>query len=78
MITCQQVTELCTAWAEGQLGLLDRLRFQVHLGLCRNCRVYLRQLRATSRALGKLPEPELPAALREELLRRFDAWGGKR
>lgn len=77
MMTCRQVTELVTDWAEGRLGLLDRARFQLHLGLCRDCRAYVRQLKATARTLGRLPEPELPKALEEELLRRFEGWRPK-
>jgi anti-sigma factor RsiW len=78
MLTCQQVTELVTAYAEGQLGLVDRLRFTLHLGLCVHCRSYVRQLRATARALGRLPEPEIPAPLRDELQRRFAGWKRRR
>ncbi len=74
MLSCREITELVTDYAEGALGLGDRLRFQLHLGLCRHCRTYVRQLRATARALGRLPEPELPPALRDELLRRFEGW----
>jgi anti-sigma factor RsiW len=74
MLTCRQVTELVTDYAEGHLGRWDRLRFQLHLGLCRDCRAYVRQLRATARALGHLPPPELPAGLELELVRRFEGW----
>jgi len=78
MLTCKQIAELVTAYAEGQLGLGDRLRFQLHLGLCANCRSYVRQVKATARALGALPPPELPRELEEELLRRFEGWKAKR
>ena len=74
MLTCKEIAELVTAYAEGRLGLLDRLRFRLHIGLCRNCRTYVRQLRATAKALGKLPPPELPPELEAELLRRFEGW----
>jgi len=74
MLTCQEMTELSTDYAEKRLGLADRLRFQLHLGLCADCRAYVRQLRAAARAMGALPEPELPKALEEELLRRFEGW----
>ena len=67
-----------TAYAEGQLGLGDRLRFQLHLGLCAGCRAYVRQMKATARALGKLPAPELPPSLEAELLRRFEGWKSRR
>ncbi len=76
MLTCKQITELVTAYAEGQLGLLDRLRFRLHIGMCRDCKTYVRQLRATAKALGKLPPPELPPELEAELLRRFESWKG--
>ena len=78
MLTCKQITELVTAYAEGQLGLGDRLRFRLHIGLCPNCRTYVRQLRATARALGRLPAPEIPADLQAELLRRFEGWKPRR
>jgi anti-sigma factor RsiW len=74
MLTCKEITELVTAYAEGQLGLMDRLRFRMHIAMCTRCRTYVRQLRATAKALGKLPEPELPPDLQDELMRRFDSW----
>jgi len=77
MLTCQQLTELMTDYAEGRLGLPDRLRFELHLGLCRDCREYLRQLKLTARTAGLLPAPELPRALEEELQRRFQGWTAK-
>jgi anti-sigma factor RsiW len=78
MLTCKQITELVTAYAEGQLGFLDRLRFRLHLGLCAGCTTYVRQLRVTARALGKLPEPEIPPELQAELLRCFEGWKARR
>jgi predicted anti-sigma-YlaC factor YlaD len=74
MISCRELTELVTEYAEGRMAFLDRVRFQIHLGSCRGCRRFVRQMRATARALGRLPPPELPAGLRDELLRRFDGW----
>jgi anti-sigma factor RsiW len=74
MLTCKQIAELATEYAEGRLGLADRLRFQLHIGLCANCRTWVRQLKATARALGRLPAPEVPPELEAELLRRFEGW----
>lgn len=78
MMSCREITELVTAYAEGQLRLADRIRFTMHIGMCRHCRRYVRQLRATAKALGKLPPPEIPADLEAELLRRFDGWKASR
>jgi anti-sigma factor RsiW len=78
MLTCKEIAELVTDYAEGNLSFMDRLRFQAHIGMCRNCRRYVRQVKATARALGRLPPPELPPELEDELLRRFESWKRKR
>jgi anti-sigma factor RsiW len=74
MLTCREITELVTDYAEGNLSFMDRVRFQMHIGMCRNCRRYVRQVKATAAALGMLPAPELPPDLEQELMRRFDSW----
>lgn len=74
MLTCREITELVTDYAEGNLSVMDRVRFQLHIGMCRNCRRYVRQVKMTTSALGRLPIPEMSPELEGELLRRFDMW----
>ena len=76
MLTCQELTELITDYLEGRLPLARRLSFQMHLGMCRNCRAYVEQMRATLRAVGatRAQESEMPAEVRDELMRRFRDW----
>lgn len=75
MLTCKQITELVTDYLEGRMRLMDRIRFHVHLGMCTHCRVYLRQMKATVGALGRMPEDiEVPQAVRDELGKRFATW----
>ncbi|RMH07011.1 MAG: anti-sigma factor [Nitrospirae bacterium] len=74
MLTCKDLTELVTDYLEGNLSPWQRVRFQIHLGLCFGCRAYLRQMRQTIRTLGKLPPEPFPPEIREELLRRFRHW----
>jgi predicted anti-sigma-YlaC factor YlaD len=74
MLTCRELTELVTEYLEGQLSLAQQMRFQLHLGMCRHCRAYLRQMKSTIETLGQLPEEPVPPELREELLRRFRSW----
>jgi anti-sigma factor RsiW len=74
MLTCKEITELVTDHAEGNLSFMDRIRFHMHIGMCRHCRRYVRQVKATAAALGRLPPPELPPELEDELLRRFEGW----
>jgi len=76
MMTCQQVTELVTSYLERRLPLRDRLRFQMHVGMCRHCRRYLRQMRLTIRTLGRLPPEPIPIEVRDELIVRFRRWKG--
>ena len=74
MMTCRDVTELVTAYLEKRLPFGDRVRFQMHIGMCKHCRAYVRSMKMTMRTLGKLPEQSPPADVREELLRRFANW----
>jgi len=74
MLTCQQMTELVTAYLEGALPFPDRLRFQFHLGTCRHCRRYLRQMRTTVRLLRRVRAEPVPDAVMQSLLERFRSW----
>ena len=77
MLTCREITELITDYMEGQLGFMESLSFQMHLGLCRNCRNYLHQLRQTVKTLGRLPDEPIPDDVKDELMKRFRDWKKK-
>ncbi len=56
MLTCQELTELITDYLEGRVSFMDRVRFRLHIGMCRHCRAYLDQMKQTIRTLGmKVP-----------------------
>ena len=74
MMECRELTTLVTEYLEGRLSWWDRIRFQIHLGVCAHCRVYLRQMRAVVRETGRLPSDAIPPGLEAELLRRFRNW----
>lgn len=74
MITCRELTELITDYLEKRLGLWARIRFQLHLGMCRHCREYLRQVRLMLRLLPHLPPPPPPPEVEAQLLYRFRHW----
>ena len=76
-LSCKQVSEAVTDYLEGALTFFDRLRFQMHLGMCFACRNYLRQMKQTIRTLGKLPAEPIPSKVRDELLERFKDWKKK-
>ncbi len=74
MLTCQEVTEVVTDYLEGRQSLMQRLRFQMHLGMCRHCRAYLKQMKTTVDTIGRLPNESIPPEMSKEVLDRFRAW----
>ncbi len=74
MLTCRELTELVTEYLEGQLGWLQRLSFQMHVGMCGHCRRYFAQMKKTVQLLGHMPEEPIPDDVRTELLHRFRNW----
>ncbi len=74
MLTCKELTALVTDYLEGRQSFLERMRFELHLGMCRHCRAYLRQMRATIETLGSLSEESIPPEMSKQLLDRFRAW----
>lgn len=73
-MTCEELVELVTAYAEGTLSAEDRAAFDEHLALCPGCDRYLAQFRATIDLLGELPEESLSSPARERLLDAFAQW----
>jgi hypothetical protein len=61
---------------EGDLSLDERSRVDAHLARCAECADELRELRATIRLLRGLPDPEPPARLTAEVMRRIEAGEG--
>ena len=74
MLTCRELTEVITDYLEGRMSFMDRVRFRAHIGLCRNCRAYLDQMKLTVRTIGKLPPEAIPPEVQTQLLERFRDW----
>lgn len=74
MLTCRELTELVTNYLEGRLSLADRVRFEMHLAMCRHCRAYVQQMRLTIAALGRIPDEPASQELCNHLLDRFRHW----
>lgn len=74
MLTCQELTEIITDYLERRLTPMQSISFQLHLGMCRHCREYLRQMKMTIRTLGMMPKLEVPENVQDELLKRFRDW----
>jgi anti-sigma factor RsiW len=80
MMTCRELAELVTAYLDGSMPAGERLRFQLHLALCSNCRAHLDQMRRTIEATGRVPDLETtaPEPVQEELLAHFRNWKSPR
>jgi hypothetical protein len=74
MLSCREVTELVTAYLERAMPREQRLVFLKHLRGCRECWRYVRQVRATSRALGRAPAPAPPPEVKAALVAQFRSW----
>ncbi|MEO8682473.1 MAG: zf-HC2 domain-containing protein [Vicinamibacterales bacterium] len=74
MLTCRELTELVTNYLEGRLSLAERVKFEMHLAMCRHCRAYVQQMRETIQTLGKLPEERVSQEACTHLLDRFRNW----
>lgn len=74
MLTCRDIAEQVTEHLEGQGSRLERLRFRLHLLLCRHCRTYVDQIEQTIRALRELPPEPPDSGARSGLLARFREW----
>ena len=70
-LTCQELVELFTSYLDDALTSEERQRLERHLIYCHGCRVYLEQMRATLRLVGRLSAEDLPDDMREGLLAAF-------
>jgi hypothetical protein len=76
LVSCRAVIERLTEHQEGEGTPLARSGIRLHLALCKECCLYLRQLRGVQAALGAcaataaVVSPETKA----RLLDRFRAW----
>jgi predicted anti-sigma-YlaC factor YlaD len=71
---CIELVELVTDYLEGALPRNDSDRFEAHLRECPYCEEYLRQMRATLFAVGRIPTESVSPAAQERLLQAFRNW----
>jgi anti-sigma factor RsiW len=73
-ILCQQAVELVTDYLEGALTAAERTRFEAHLADCPHCREYLREIRMTIAAVGRVEPEGLSADARDDLVALYRSW----
>jgi anti-sigma factor RsiW len=70
-ISCQEVVEIVTDYLEGLIDEAARVELEAHLALCEGCDEYLRQMRATISALGRVPLDSLSDEAKAALTSAF-------
>lgn len=74
MKSCQDIAELASAYADGELALGEWSQIRLHLWMCPACLAYIQQIELTRDVLERLPSEELPAEVQSELMGRFRTW----
>jgi len=72
--TCQELAELITDYLEGALPQAQHALFDLHLAGCRDCSLYVEQMRTTVAVTGRIAAEDIPAVLQGELLAVFRNW----
>ncbi len=73
MASCREVTNRTSDLIDGELDLMSRLKVRLHLLACRNCRRFVRQMRATVGLLGSGINNEAPPPASDDLLAAYKA-----
>jgi anti-sigma factor RsiW len=73
-LDCIELVELTTDYFEGALPPGEAARLEAHLTECDGCTEFVRQMRLTQEALGRVDAAVVPAPGRERLLAAFRAW----
>ncbi len=71
---CQKAVELVTDYLEGALTFAERARFEAHLAGCPHCTEYLREMRVTIAALGRVEPESVSRAARDDLIALYRRW----
>lgn len=61
MMSCRQASELVSQGLDRKLGAGQRFALGLHLGICRSCARFNRQLELLRRALQRLPDEDTRA-----------------
>lgn len=74
-IRCQSVVGLLPEYEAGRISGLLEAGLRLHLSVCGDCGLYVRQLQNTPVTLGALQSSEAPTAeTKARLMEQFRAW----
>lgn len=73
-ITCRQAVALVTDYLDDALSSPDRARFEAHLAECPSCNEYVKQIRVTVAASGRVVEDDLDPIAQHDLMELYRRW----
>jgi anti-sigma factor RsiW len=73
-LVCRQAVELVTDYLEGALTADEQARFEAHLDGCPHCTEYLRQMRVTIAAVGRVEPEALSPQVQDDLVALYRSW----
>ena len=59
MSKCKDVIDRISAIIDGEADIGERMRFHMHLMMCRNCRTYYKQFKTVKVAAGQVSPEDL-------------------
>ena len=78
MLTCKEVTERASLYADRELGWWARVQFRLHLFMCQHCRRYMDQFESAIRLLrdhtAEPPASETVDSLIDDFRRRRESY----
>lgn len=68
MLMCRDLAEIASDYIDGELPVLQKMSVRMHLMMCRHCRTFIGNLRASTDLL----QAHSSGQPNEELIRRID------
>jgi anti-sigma factor RsiW len=73
-LVCRQAVALMTDYLDGALSARDHARLEGHLADCPHCSEYLKQIRVTVAAAGRVEAEDLAPEALDELVSLYQRW----
>jgi anti-sigma factor RsiW len=73
-LVCRQAVALMTDYLDGALSERDDTRLEAHLAGCPHCSEYLKQIRVTVAAAGRVEADDLAPEALDELVSLYRRW----
>jgi len=78
LIRCRPLYQEIDAFLEGEMAPWNRLLAHMHLAMCRNCRIYLRQYEQVRELSLKVNPAQLPTDFVRVMGQVFGRWKDQR